>query len=162
MTIVWTDNLCDFVIDDDVPGGKIKQNKFYWSVADAVAGVTLEEMNVAKNKDTGKDECQLVFSAEPDATDKTAVEGVITGTPYVPERPWSSTRKILKRVFDLATDQAQKDRILEGIDDRPSWVTALDTALYTEALAILAELVSKNTLEQEDYDLIESNLPAAE
>jgi len=162
MTIVWTDNLCDFVIDDDVPGGKIKQEDFYWAVAGAVAGVTLEEMNIDKNKDTGKEECQLVFSAEPDATDKTAVEGVITGTPYVPERPLGSARKMLKRTFDAAADQAQKDRILEGIDERPSWVTALDTGLYTEALAILAELVLKNTIEQQDYDLIESQLPAPE
>ena len=158
MAITWVDNICSFVVEDDVPDGKIKRDKLLADINAATVNTDALAVNTEEIVGEGKTRADVVFEAVPDATDKTATESVITNSVYTPKRPWASARRIMHDVFLASSGQVQTDRILKSIDARPSWVLALDAGNYSDTLTILSKEIGKS-LEQEDYDLIESYFP---
>lgn len=94
MTISWDGAKVSFVVEDDTSATRLDDDTLVSAIDAVLSGETVSTTNVNKNGGTGKFDAEINFTSEPDAGEKTSVEGVIAAHDGTPGPDFSNSEPV--------------------------------------------------------------------
>jgi len=101
---------------------------------------------------------KVVFGTDLSTGDKTKLDNLVSE--MTPVKHELDRVSILGQILSNAVDQAQVDRLLDGLNSYPAFAFCLDNFNYPLAMTQVQKALDDEIITQDDYDLINSYIPS--